>query len=234
MRDYAATSVRNMLLESLSEDIRCLAIIVEDNSKSALEKHLRLTKEAMLRQVAAADSIRKDYDYLKGELCMLSSGEPHEQIIVTSALHFTARVIKERYLALCTRFSLLHKCYAFLPGHQIQQAGTSKTSMQAFDDMLQEMDSHMKVIEDLVRETANRQHSAEVNLCQTTCRTEADRRIIRILYDKLARRDDEILNLSNIIATMTSAQEHNVQNTSVECQATPSVTTVESQTESVL
>ncbi|VDK58603.1 unnamed protein product [Cylicostephanus goldi] len=220
-----------MLLEGLSEDIRRLAIIVGDNSKTALEKHLRLTKEAMSRQVAAADSIKKDYDYLKGELRTSSGGEPHEQVITTSALHLTAKVIKERYLALCTRYSLLHKCYAFLPGHREQQTSTSETSMQRFDDLLQEMDAQMKVIEDLVKETEKRRHNAEVNLCQTHCRSEADKHIIRILYDTLTRRDEEIISLSTIIATMTSMQQSPVQSTSVECQATPSVTTVGSQTE---
>ncbi|CAJ0607685.1 unnamed protein product [Cylicocyclus nassatus] len=56
-----------MSLETLDEEVTCIAVITGSRSETEMREHTKLTKEAISRQVSTALSIEEDYEHLKKE-----------------------------------------------------------------------------------------------------------------------------------------------------------------------
>ncbi|VDK59504.1 unnamed protein product [Cylicostephanus goldi] len=184
---------------------------------------MKLTKEAISRQVSTATSIEEDFEHLKKE--QVFEGDPGDLLMITGRLHLAAKVSKERYLALCTSYSLLNKCYALS-----HQEGQEERDRNFDESALQEMNAHIKGLDKLINKVERRNQIAEGNLRSTAnSKSESDKRIIRILSDKLAARDKEIFRLKATISL--SSKQHPVYNASFGCQVGPEVSSAETQTE---
>ncbi|VDM71196.1 unnamed protein product [Strongylus vulgaris] len=102
--------------------------------------------EAVNRQVMVGKTILNDWNHFKGDPTLLL-GEPRERILLINRLLRAAGIAREKYLALCTRYTLIYKFYYVPWRSEKRKAG----QIEAIDDeMLMKMDCQTKTIDSLI------------------------------------------------------------------------------------